>query len=243
MAFQPIIDVHERRIDAYEALVRGVDGAPARTVLSQVNAENRYSFDQACRVRAIELATGLGLDARLSINFMPNAVYDPRACIRLTLEAAARTGLRADRLTFEIVEGEDVADTDHLMRIIEEYRRQGFAIALDDYGTGYSGLSRVADLRPDILKLDRALVRGCDRDSARRAIVFATAAMCRTLDIKLIAEGVEAAGELAVVQDAGIRFVQGFYFAQPAFERLLRPADIAALLRPAEAALAADCVS
>jgi EAL domain-containing protein (putative c-di-GMP-specific phosphodiesterase class I) len=236
MAFQPIVDLQERRIDGYEALVRGVTGAPAHTVLARVGPQDRYSFDQACRVRAIELAMRLGLDARLSINFMPNAVYDPRACIRLTLDAAFRTGLDCSRLTFEIVEGESLADTGHLLRIIREYRRQGFAVALDDYGTGYSSLARLADLQPDILKLDRALLAGCNADRARRAIVDSTAALCRALDVKLVAEGVETAGELAVVEAAGIRFVQGFHFARPAFERLTGLAEIAALRPHASAA-------
>lgn len=205
MAFQPIVDVKAGRIVAYEALVRGLDGSGARSVLSQVMAENRYSFDQACRVRAIELASRLGMQARLSINFMPNAVYNPRACIRATLEAAARTGFPHDRITFEIMEGEDVADTPHLLRIIAEYRRRGFLIALDDFGVGFSGLSWLADLRPDIVKLDRELVRGCDQSADRRAILRAVAELCRAMEVQLIVEGVETAAELAVVQQAGVR--------------------------------------
>jgi EAL domain-containing protein (putative c-di-GMP-specific phosphodiesterase class I) len=130
MAFQPIIDLQEQRIDAYEALVRGPDGSGAGSVLAQVNAENVYAFDQACRVKAIEMAARLGMDRQLSINFLPNAVYEPRACIRATLDAAARTGFRPDRLTFEIVESETISDTEHLLNIISEYRRQGFRIAL-----------------------------------------------------------------------------------------------------------------
>jgi hypothetical protein len=147
MAFQPIVDIHERRIDGYEALVRSPTGGGASEVLAQVTPENVYAFDQACRVKAIELAARLGMDVTLSINFLPNAVYEPRACIRATLDAAARTGFRPDRLTFEIVETENIADTGHLLRIISEYRRQGFKIALDDFGTGYSGLARLAELR------------------------------------------------------------------------------------------------
>ena len=90
MAFQPIVDVQECRIDAYEALVRGLDGEGAGQVLARVNAENVYKFDQACRVKAIEMAARLGMDRQLSINFLPNAVYEPRACIRATLEGVER---------------------------------------------------------------------------------------------------------------------------------------------------------
>jgi EAL domain-containing protein (putative c-di-GMP-specific phosphodiesterase class I) len=238
MAFQPVVDLSLRRIDSHEALVRGLNRDPAQAVLAKVNSENRYSFDQACRVKAIELATRMGLDTRLNINFIPNAVYEPRACIRETLEAAARCGLDKSRLTFEIVEGEDFADMPHLKHIMAEYRRQGFLVALDDFGTGYSGLSRLAALQPDIVKLDRALIENCDADPVKRTIIAGIAALCRSLGTRLVAEGVETARELAVVQDAGIRFVQGFHFARPAFERLVTAAEIpflAGSLAPLEA--------
>ena len=226
MAFQPVIDLRDGRIYAHEALVRGADGASAGAVLAQVDDLNRYAFDQACRVKAIELAARLGMTARLNINFLPNAVYDPRACIQLTLEAASRTGFPTDRITFEIIEAEQIADDDHLKRIIREYRRQGFRVALDDFGTGFSGLSRLARLQPDTVKLDRDLIAGCDQDACRREIVVAMASLCRAIGVDLVAEGVETSGELDVVRDAGITFVQGFFFARPAFERLVGPGEL-----------------
>jgi EAL domain-containing protein (putative c-di-GMP-specific phosphodiesterase class I) len=226
MAFQPVIDMLHGRIDSHEALVRGVNGEGASTVLGALNADNRYSFDQACRIRAIETACRLGLNARLNINFSPNAVYNPGACVRQTLEAAARCGLPRSQLTFEIVEGEEFADMQHLQHIMTEYRKQGFLVALDDFGTGYSSLERLACLQPDIVKLDRALIAHADTDRVKRTIVTSMAALCRSLGIRLVAEGVESEGELAVVRGAGIRFVQGFYFARPAFERLVRAEDI-----------------
>lgn len=226
MAFQPIVDFDESRIDGYEALVRGLEGQGAGWVLDQVHAGNRYAFDQACRVRAIEMATELGLDGQLSINFLPNAVYDPRACISLTLRTARRTGFPLDRLTFEIVEQEDITDTAHLLGIIAEYRKHGFSIALDDFGTCHSGLSRLAALRPDIVKLDRALVQDCDQDRTRLAILSSMIALGRELGIKVVLEGVERAGEVAALRGVGGRFMQGFYFARPRFEGLASHAEV-----------------
>jgi len=72
-AYQPIVDVFDESVFAYEALVRGTGGESAWSVLSQVNEQNRYSFDQVCRVKAVKLAARLGMKAMLSINFMPNA--------------------------------------------------------------------------------------------------------------------------------------------------------------------------
>ncbi len=231
MAFQPVVDVVEGCIVAHEALVRGPDGEGAGHVLGQLNDQNLYAFDQACRVRAIEMAARLGMDCDLNINFLPNAVYEPRACIRRTLETARRTGFPLDRLTFEIVESERIADLGHTLNIIQEYRRHGFRIALDDFATGYSGLARLADLRPDIIKLDRALVKGCDTDRVRLAIIASLVALGRELGIKVVAEGVEQAGEAAALRDTGLRFMQGYLFAAPVLEGLADPALTLAPLR------------
>lgn len=92
MAFQPIVDVARREVFAFEALVRGPTGEPAGAVLAEVRPEQLYSFDQTCRVLAIDTAQRLGIRARLSINFLPNAVYEPATCIRLTLAAAHKVG-------------------------------------------------------------------------------------------------------------------------------------------------------
>src|SRR5215210_948850 len=101
------------RVWGYEALVRGVHGEPALQILSQVDAENRYRFDQACRVKAIETAARLyprGADLKLSINFMPNAVYEPAACLRTSLAAAAKASFPRENILFEFTEGEKIED-------------------------------------------------------------------------------------------------------------------------------------
>jgi EAL domain-containing protein (putative c-di-GMP-specific phosphodiesterase class I) len=226
MAFQPIVDLREGRIDAHEALVRGPGGEGAAAVLARLGERDLYAFDQACRVKAIEMASRLGVDGRLNINFLPNAVYEPKACIRRTLDAAARTGFPLDRLTFEFSETERLPDERHLLSIVEEYRRHRFSIALDDFATGYSGLSRLADLRPDIIKLDRALVKDCDVDRVRLAIVASVVALGEEVGIKVVAEGVERGGEVGALRAAGVRFMQGFYFARPVFEGIAAAGDI-----------------
>ena len=220
MAFQPIVDVQESRLHAYEALVRGLGGEGAGHVLAQVTADNLYKFDQACRVKAIEMAARLGMDRRLNINFLPNAVYEPRACIRATLDAATRTGFNPQLLTFEIVETEAIVETKHLLNIIAEYRRQGFKIALDDFATGYSGLARLAELKPDIVKLDRALVMDCDKDQTRLAIVASLIRLGSEIGVKVVVEGMERRSEVDALRSVGARFMQGFYFAKPEFQGL-----------------------
>jgi EAL domain-containing protein (putative c-di-GMP-specific phosphodiesterase class I) len=232
MAFQPIIDVGTREIYAYEALVRGPSGEGAASVLSRVDDENKYRFDQDCRIRAIRLAGRLGLSAtgaRLSINFLPNAVYDPEACIRATLGAARRAAVPLDRLVFEVSETERVVSTPHLARIFSTYQSLGFKVALDDFGAGHSGLSLLRSLRPDIIKLDMALIRDIDSCSAARAIVEGLAAICGKLGIEVVAEGVETPGESATLAELGVLRQQGYWFARPAFENLPRLSAIDAI--------------
>ena len=223
MAFQPIIDLISSRVWAYEALVRGPEGQSAFSVLSQVNDDNMYRFDQACRVRAIELAArlfGSEHDVRLSINFMPNAVYEPAACIRASLEAAKRVGFPRDRIMFEFTEGEKFVDPHHVKRILTEYKRHGFITALDDFGAGYAGLNLLADLQTDLIKVDMCLIRAIDSDASRQAILRGVLGIARELDVEVIAEGIETLAEFELLRAMGITLFQGYLFAKPLFEAL-----------------------
>ncbi|WP_163956757.1 EAL domain-containing protein [Sphingomonas insulae] len=218
MAFQPIVDIRAGRVFAYEALVRGVAGETAGEILSSVSAEMVYKFDQACRVKAIELAGRLFApqdDAKLSINFMPNAVYEPDACIRASLAAAKRVGFDPRRLMFEFTENERMDDVAHVQRIIDAYRARGFTTAIDDFGAGYAGLGLLADLRPDMLKLDMALIRGIDSSTSRQVIVAGVARIAEALGIRCIAEGIETSAELCTLRDLGISLCQGYLLARP----------------------------
>jgi EAL domain-containing protein (putative c-di-GMP-specific phosphodiesterase class I) len=226
MAFQPIVDVKERRIYGYEALVRGPEGQSAASILSQINAENRYAFDQACRVKAIEQAAALGLDRKLSINFLPNAVYEPKACIKATLAAARRVRFPLDLITFEITEDERIRDTKHLQAIISEYRSHGFRVALDDFGAEYAGLNSLSALHVDAIKLDISLVRNIDQDERRRTITLGMIKVCQDLKIDVVAEGVERSEELSILREAGVRYMQGYLLARPAVNKLVRDQEI-----------------
>ncbi|OAZ91323.1 EAL domain-containing protein [Halomonas sp. G11] len=220
MAFQPIVDVSLAKIDAYEALVRGPQGESAWSVISQVTDTLLYHFDQACRVKAIEMASALDMPTALSINFLPNAVYEPRACIQATLDVSQRVGWPTDRLIFEITETERVRDRQHLCNIIDAYRSMGFRTALDDFGNGYANLDLLTDLVPDKIKIDRELVMNCDHDNRRQSLLRSIIQLADELAIKLIAEGVETHAEALWLAREGIPCQQGFYYARPAINAL-----------------------
>jgi EAL domain-containing protein (putative c-di-GMP-specific phosphodiesterase class I) len=223
MAFQPIVDVAAAKVWGYEALVRGPNGEGAGSVLGQVDPDSRYRFDQACRVKAIDLAARLfpsGEGLKLSINFMPNAVYQPAACLRTSMLAARRHGTAHEDILFEFTEQERIEDVGHVERIVGEYRNRGFLTAIDDFGAGYAGLNLLAKFQPDIVKLDMDLIRDIHSSPARQVIIAGIVWMARSLGVSVLAEGVETEDELVVLRAAGIRLLQGYYFAKPAFESL-----------------------
>lgn len=223
MAFQPIVDVRNKSVFAYEALVRGADGSGAGKVLSQVTAKNRYVFDQTCRVKAIQLATSLGIDCNLSINFLPNAVYRPETCIRATMEAADRFDLPIQRIIFEVTESEPVKDPEHLMGIFEEYRDRGFITAIDDFGSGYAGLNLLTRFSPQLLKLDMELCQGIAGDAVKTTITRGAVETAHALGIEVIAEGVEAVEDYRTLADIGADYFQGYLFGAPTIEELAVP--------------------
>lgn len=224
MAFQPIVDLErDGGIFAHEALVRGPEGQGVDWVFARIGEDDLYAFDQACRVTAIEQAAGLRLadtGAMLSINFMPNAVYEPENCIRNTLRAANRTGFPLRSIMFEFTEAEQVRDPGHLRRIVSTYKQMGFTVAIDDFGAGHAGLALLADFQPDVVKLDMGLVRGIGADRARRVIVGGLMRICADLGIRVIAEGVETVEEYRALRDLGVTTLQGHLFAKPSFRAL-----------------------
>lgn len=218
MAFQPIVDVRSRKIFAHEALVRGADGRSAAEVLRDVDEKGRYAFDQACRIVAIRTAANVQPPGLLSINFLPNAVYNPEHCLQATFAAAAAVGWPLERVIFEVTEHEEIVDHDHLVGILRAYNAHGFLTAIDDFGAGFAGLNLLADFQPDLVKLDIGLVRGLPVSRPRQVIVRAMVDICAQLGIRPLAEGVETVDECHALADLGIDLQQGFLFARPATE-------------------------
>ena len=220
MAFQPIVDLDRGGVFAYEALVRGADGASAGSVIAAIPEDRLYAFDQACRVTAIDTAAALQMQQTLSINFLPNAVYQPENCIRRTLAAARRADWPVERILFEVAEREYVSRPQHLLGILGAYRSMGFRTAIADFGAGSARLNLLAQFQPDLVKLDMGLVRGIDADRARRTIVDHVTRMCTELGVAVVGEGVETPGEAAAWRDLGIGLQQGYLYARPQLRAL-----------------------
>lgn len=221
-AFQPIVSLSGRSVFAHEALIRGPNGESAYSVLSQINDSNRYRFDQACREKAVKTAAEVGMKELLSINFLPNAVYEPAACIQSTFRACVEHDFPTERIMFEVTEGERVDDRPHLINIFENYNRFGFKTAIDDFGAGYAGLSLLSEYQPHVVKIDMELVRNIDTSKAKQAIVQGVVLTCGMIDSLVVAEGIETKAERDCLAAIGIDLMQGYLFARPAFRSLAR---------------------
>jgi EAL domain-containing protein (putative c-di-GMP-specific phosphodiesterase class I) len=215
IAFQPIVNCIEQRIVGYEALVRGSNNENADIVMAKVTKQNRYSFDQLCRNKALEDASRLGLDLMLSINFLPNALANRRHCVESTLEVAQRYNFPTHNIIFEFTEVEKMRNAVNVANIIKTYKQLGFKTAIDDFGAGYSNLSLLADLQTDFVKLDMSLIRNIHQDHVRQTIVSHTIYLFKALGIQVIAEGIETQEEMSWLRSSGIELMQGYYFARP----------------------------
>jgi EAL domain-containing protein (putative c-di-GMP-specific phosphodiesterase class I) len=220
---QPIVSLRDGRTFGHEALIRGtLDGrelSGAEIVAAAQAHAALFTLDLVGRTVALEQGMPkLSGEEVLFVNFTPTAIYDPEVCLRTTWAIARRLGLPMTRICFEVVETERFPDLDFLKRILDEYRRRGAMVALDDLGAGHSSLAYLGALRPDIVKLDRGLISGIDGDPARRRLVGALVDYAHDLDVRVVAEGIENESELAAVCRLGADFGQGWYLGRPAAE-------------------------
>lgn len=220
--FQPIVHAAEpTRVFAHEALLRGLDPVgelipPGRLFDAARDAGFLFQLDLLARRTAIYDAARNDLTGCLFINFNPTAIYDPTFCLRTTVAAIDATGFSRDQIVFEVTESDRAQDAGHLQRILTFYRSAGFRIALDDFGSGYSSLNLLHQLRPDFLKLDIELIRGVHADPYKALIARKILETARELGLQTIAEGIETPEELSWVQAHGADFVQGYLLGRPA---------------------------
>ena len=220
--YQPIFRAGGLAIWGYECLLRGRTAEGEQVgpgeILDWARQEQLvFMLDRICREQHLLNAgqAGLPAEAHVLINFMPTSVYDPRSCLRTTVQAASRSGLSPSRVIFEVVESEKVDDQEHLLSILAYYRRSGFKVALDDVGAGYSGLMMLADLEPDLVKIDRGLVTRAAGSELCMGICRSLVELAHGAGKLALAEGVETAEQKRIMDEVGVDLFQGFYFGKP----------------------------
>ena len=221
--FHPIIAAQTGEIFAYEALLRARNPQTqaiigAGEIIQACEKLNlQHQLDQTARRTAIHNAADLKIPAmRCFINFLPNTIYDPKICLRTTMQAAQEAGFESGKIVFEVVETEQIPDMKRLRYILDYYRERGVGTAVDDMGAGFTSVEYLTALQPDYVKLDRDVVVEAAQSPAARRSLDSIVALARRLNIRVIAEGIETPHQMQICAGAGVDYLQGFLFARPA---------------------------
>lgn len=220
--FQPIIERINggSEIVGYELLSRGVDQdgniIPPFKLFEAARVRNRtFALDRACRLQAVRNAATLPSDKLIFINFIPTAIYVPEHCLATTFALIKKLNIKPEQVVFEVVETDEVENIEHLKSILNYYRDHGFKYALDDVGTGFNDLQKLADLRPDIVKLAMEFSNGVSEDKAKQEVAASVVKLSREMGAKALAEGVETEADYHYLTEMGYELFQGYYFAKP----------------------------
>jgi EAL domain-containing protein (putative c-di-GMP-specific phosphodiesterase class I) len=220
IAFQPIVNLWTGTTVGYEALSRFPDHGPDEWFKAAAIHGLGVDLELAAIGNAATEYARLGLDGYLSLNASPELLATTDLTHYLD-------GMSHGRVQIEITETEPVHEYGPLLRALTRIRRaHGIALAVDDVGAGYAAMRHVIYLYPDVLKLDRDLVRGLHyvSETARRAVLSAYAHLANRLQLELVAEGIESHDEVVALRALGVNYGQGFHFAAalPADELLHR---------------------
>jgi len=217
--FQPLFDISRQTILGYEALSRGPKNSCLEMPNTLFQVAHQYGLiselELLCRSKAIENFVHLKLQGKLFLNVSPKTLLDPSHPKGETLHLIKQFGLAAHRVVIEVTEQERVEDEFLLQKTMAHYRSLGFTIAIDDLGTGYSGLKQWSELCPDFVKIDRYFIDHCDKSVVKKEFLKLITALAKVTNTTVIAEGIERAEELTVLEGMGINYVQGFLLERP----------------------------
>lgn len=217
--YQPIVSLSDASVFGYEALTRGPQNsifhAPLELFTYAEEHGGLYALDRLAREKAIEGCSGLGQDQRVFINIPAHVIHDPQFASGHTLKKLRQCGIHPKNVVFEITERTSIEDFDTAKRILQHYRNQGYQIAIDDAGAGYSSLQAIAELQPDFIKVDRSLIRNIHVDKMKETILETFVSFARKMSIRMIAEGIETWEELKKLSQMGVHYAQGYLIGKP----------------------------
>ncbi len=211
IVFQPLADLKAKRVFGYEALARPRSSAfrgPLDLFTSTARVGRVGELGRAFRQLAIRFCS----EYPLFLNIFPNE-FDEGYLVR-TDDPIFR---HREPVFLEIVEAVPLSHFEQCHGVLAEIRARGAFLAVDDLGAGYSNLKYIAELSPQVVKLDRELIAGVRHDTRQFKLLRSIVRLCHDMDAKVVAEGIETAAELAVAHAVDADYVQGYFMARPAF--------------------------
>ncbi|WP_345829988.1 diguanylate phosphodiesterase [Erwinia sp. HDF1-3R] len=215
-AFQPIIDPFARQIVSYEALIRTVEGGSPDDYFAPLPREEVYKADLRSKASAFALARKLNIQQQtLSINLLPMSLVSEPDAVEFLLQQILANGLVPEQVVVEVTENDDLSRVEEFERAIRKLKAAGICFAIDDFGAGFAGLSLLSRFQPDRVKINRDIISDVHKNGPKQAIVQGIIKSCSSLEIAVIAVGVEKPEEWMWLEAAGISHFQGFLFAKP----------------------------
>lgn len=217
--YQPIVSLTDGQTFGFEALSRIADNELKMNIEHMFRTADKmnksWELETLCRTKALENAAHIEKGKKLFLNVNSNIMHDEKFREGFTKSCLNIYGLDSNDVIFEITERVSVTDNNAFLRSIDHYKIQNYGIAIDDVGAGYSGLNIIADVKPDLIKLDMNLIRGIDKDEIKQLLCKAMADFGKGAGIKLIAEGIETEEELKMLIKLNVDFGQGYFLGVP----------------------------
>lgn len=213
MLFQPIVRWSDRTVFGYEALVRTDEqtlGHPGELYAAAAALDELHRAGRVIRRAVSQTIRQFAGSEPIFVNVHPRDLDDDELTSRTSPLAAF-----ASRVVLEVTEWAALEPTRDLPGRLSALRDVGYRFALDDLGSGYSGLTSFAQLRPEVVKLDMSLTRGVAAEPTKRKLIRSMTTLCEELGVLVIAEGVETPEERDVLVGLGCDLLQGFLFARP----------------------------
>lgn len=220
IVFQPIISLRSAEVYGYEALSRGPKDSNFENpeILFKKAYEHNlvWELEYLCRSKALERFSNIETEAKLFLNVNPNIMHDAKFKQGFTKEYLNKFNVDASKIVFEITEREAIYNALDFINTVEHYKGQDYNIAIDDAGSGYSGLNLISEVYPHFIKLDMKLIRNVDKDFIKQALVKSMCEYANLTNTYLIAEGIETEEELRKLIDMGVHYGQGYFIKKPA---------------------------
>ncbi len=220
-AFQPIINIHNGQCYGVEALIRDYDKAGFKTITDFFDTAYEYKYlytmELMLREKAFRKFRTIPFHENLKLFYnIDNRVLSmPNYKTGTTTEILKKNNLTMNNLCFEISERQDSANLHSFKEITGMYKSQGYRIAIDDFGAGFSGLQLLYNIDTDFLKIDRFFINNISKDPKKKLFVTTILKLAHILGIMVIAEGIETIDEFYTVKEIGCDFVQGYLVARP----------------------------